>query len=63
MSDRRTLVADIESLPDQIISEVLDFVQFLKQKQLRISEECLLSEALLAQDWTRPEEDLAWRSL
>ena len=37
--------------------------EFRKKNRFRINEEALLSEAVLAEDWNRPEEDAAWAYL
>lgn len=34
-----------------------------KARKLKVGEEALLSEAVLAKDWLRPEEDRAWANL
>lgn len=40
------------------------FVMVLDEEpSLRINETALLSEAALAEDWNRPEEDAAWSHL
>jgi hypothetical protein len=38
-------------------------VTILEEDPLTISETALLSEAALAEDWNRPEEDAAWSHL
>jgi hypothetical protein len=54
----------IETLSPACVEEVVDFVEYLKQKQLRkIPETMLLSESALAKDWLSPEEDEAWANL
>ena len=68
-----TLLEQIEkqlsTLPPEKQSEVLDFIEFLQQRAnalqpaLIIAETALLSEAALAEDWMRPEEDEAWSYL
>ena len=37
--------------------------EFRKKNRFRVNEEALLSEAALAVDWSRPEEDAAWAYL
>ena len=37
--------------------------EFRKKNRFRVNEEALLSEAALAEDWIRPEEDAAWAYL
>jgi hypothetical protein len=63
MSNKELLKREIEKIPDHKIQEVLDFVQFLLEKekeQLNIS---LASEPSLRKDWEKPEEDEAWKHL
>lgn len=54
----------MENLPEFILEEVWDFLQFIKakylQEQLEVSR---LSESSLQKDWLRPEEDEAWHNL
>ena len=62
---KEQLIKEIEKTSDSTLKEVLDFLLFLKsrelqQKQLEIS---LLSEPSLAEDWLTPEEDEAWQHL
>ncbi len=63
MSSREALHNEIDDVPEQMIDEVLDFVHFLKARNLRGREAAILSEAILAQDWLRPEEEQAWSNL
>jgi hypothetical protein len=63
MNDIELLKREIEKIPEHKIQEVLDFVQFLLQKdkeQLNLS---LVSEPSLKKDWLKPEEDEAWKHL
>ncbi len=39
------------------------FVTILEEPPIRVNEAALLSEAALAGDWNRPEEDAAWSHL
>jgi hypothetical protein len=62
---KQQLIHEIEMIPESTLKEVLDFLLFIKaresqQEQLEIS---LLSEPLLAEDWSTPEEDAAWQHL
>ena len=64
MTDRAFLVKEIETLPVSCLSEVVDFVAWIKHRKLsQIPETMLLSEAALSKDWDTPEEDEAWASL
>jgi len=65
MMDRKeTLIREVEGFTPVFLQEVLDFVQFLKDKATQDNlETALLSESALRKDWLKPEEDEAWRSL
>ena len=65
MEARKELVLrEIEDLPDVLLEEVLDYVQFLKMKLSREKLETLiLSESSLEKDWLRMEEEEAWQNL
>jgi hypothetical protein len=61
MSSKQVLVNEIESLPPNIIDEILHYALFLKLHNTKaISDITLASERSLAKDWLLPEEDLAW---
>lgn len=65
ISVKEQLIEEIEKTSDSTLQEVLDFLLFIKsrelqQEQLDIS---LLSEPSLAEDWLTPEEDEAWQHL
>jgi hypothetical protein len=46
------------------VAEVLDYLQYLKTNhQQGMMETALLSEAILAEDWLKPEEEAAWQNL
>lgn len=58
------LSLEINQLPHEYLTEVLDFIRFLKQK--RRTEKfniTIASESFLKNDWLLPEEDEAWRDL
>ncbi|HEV2846006.1 MAG TPA: DUF2281 domain-containing protein [Thermoanaerobaculia bacterium] len=58
------LINEIQQTPEPLLGEILDFVQFLKNKLIRPGfETALASEPILGKDWLRPEEDEAWRGL
>jgi len=61
---RDVLLREIEETPDELLEEVLDFIQFLKhRKNSEKFEITLASESALKKDWLRPEEDEAWQHL
>jgi len=64
MISRSALLKEIETLPANCISEVIDFVAWIKHHKLsQIPETMLLSESALSKDWNTPEEDEAWANL
>jgi len=64
MSTRELLINEIEEVPEPLLSEVLDFVHFLKAKVVREKLDiAIMSESSLYKDWLKPEEDEAWRNL
>lgn len=64
MTDRKAVVRDLEDMPEGLLSEVHDFIRFLKRRAGRPKREtALLSEPALGKDWLRPEEDEAWQDL
>jgi hypothetical protein len=64
MINRAVLLQEIETLPEACVSEVVDFVAWIKQRKIsRIPETMLLSEASLSKEWDTPEEDEAWALL
>ena len=64
MINRAVLLQEIETLPTACLDEVVNFVAWIKRRELsQIPETMLLSEAALSKDWDTPEEDEAWASL
>jgi len=64
MTKKEQLLHEIEELPDSVVDEVMEFVQFLKQKRgTASSETMLLSEDSLKKDWLNDAEDEAWKHL
>jgi len=64
LNKKEILLNEIEQVPEYILEEVLDFVQFLKskksQEKMHLS---IASESSLKKDWLKPEEDEAWQNL
>jgi len=62
-----TLIAELESVPEETRREVLDFLAFLKSRNAASSssgESFLpLAQTAWAEDWSSPEEDEAWKDL
>ncbi len=64
MSTKELLINEIEDAPEPLLSEVLDFVHFLKAKTIREKLDItIMSESSLEKDWLKPEEDAAWQNL
>jgi len=64
MTNRAVLLREIETLPAHCVGEVVDFVEWIKHRNLsQIPETMLLSETVLSKDWNTPEEDEAWANL
>ena len=64
MTSKDMLLKEIDTLPVSCLGEVVDFVGYIKQKQLKaVPETMRLSESALARDWESPEEDAAWAHL
>ncbi|MBD2293335.1 DUF2281 domain-containing protein [Anabaena sphaerica FACHB-251] len=65
MTIKEQITQELEKLPEPVLQEVLDFVQFLqtKHQQNNMLEITLMSESSLQKDWLKPEEDAAWQNL
>ena len=65
ISVKEQLLREIQKTPDSMLKEVLDFLLFIKTKELQQEqlEISLLSEPSLAEEWLTPEEDEAWQHL
>jgi hypothetical protein len=64
MNIRERVLKETENTSDLVLSEVLDYLQYLKAKHhQQMSETALLSESVLQKDWLKPEEEAAWQDL
>ena len=64
MTTKEALLQELEKVPEPLLDEVLDFVQFLRQRIVSTGRDAALaSESSLKKDWLTPEEDAAWRDL
>ncbi|MBW4550006.1 MAG: DUF2281 domain-containing protein [Aphanocapsa sp. GSE-SYN-MK-11-07L] len=64
MTSKELVIQELEKIPENLLTEVLDFIQFLTQKYLKEKLEThLLSESALGKDWLTAEEDQAWQDL
>ena len=60
MSKKDILLKEIEQVPEPYLDEVLDFIRFLKTKNVKEKMQLTIaSETSLAKDWLKPEEDVA----
>ena len=64
MEVKELILKEIEKIPEQYLTEILDFIRFLETKALeeRMGT-AIVSEASLKKDWLKPEEDEAWQDL
>ena len=64
MNAKELLLKEVENIPEFILEEVWNFLQFLKLKYNKDKlEASLLSESSLEKDWLKFEEDEAWQNL
>ncbi|MEK0182999.1 MAG: hypothetical protein P2A85_09885 [Microcoleus anatoxicus] len=64
MNAKELLLKEVENIPEFILEEVWNFLQFLKSKYNKDKlEASLLSESSLEKDWLKLEEDEAWQNL
>ncbi len=65
MNSKEQIIQQIEYIPEPLLNEVLNFIQFLKYKHLSQEklETALLSEYSLQKDWLTPVEDEEWKLL
>jgi hypothetical protein len=62
MSTREALSEEIKKIPEGLLKELYDYLQFLKLKADKLDTH-LASEDVLSRDWNSPEEDEAWKNL
>jgi len=63
MDLKEAIRKEIETAPESLLGEILDFVRFLKVTKAETMEAAIMSEPSLGRDWLRPEEDEAWQDL
>jgi hypothetical protein len=64
MTKKEAFLDELDHVPESIIDEVLDYIRFLKSKNVHeYSETTLLNETSLKKDWLKPKEDEAWKDL
>ncbi|MBD2564217.1 DUF2281 domain-containing protein [Nostoc linckia FACHB-391] len=62
---KEQITQELDKLPEPLLQEILDFVQFLqvKYQKDKVLEITIMSETSLQKDWLSPEEDAAWQDL
>jgi len=64
VSKKDTIIAELNKVPEKFLDEILDYINFLKEKSFKQKlETALMSESSLKKDWLQPEEDDAWQDL
>lgn len=64
MSSKELIIRTLNNVPEHLLGEVLDFIQFLIEKHFQETIEThILSESTLGKDWLSAEEDRAWQDL
>ncbi|MEW6669802.1 MAG: DUF2281 domain-containing protein [Thermodesulfobacteriota bacterium] len=64
MSNLEAIEERLKELPPEELAVVYDFVSYLAEGCTKSALETMIaSEAVLAGDWNRPEEDEAWADL
>lgn len=64
MPSRVELIREIETVPEPLLDEVMDFIQFVKAKSMREGiYTAIASESSLKKDWLCAEEDKEWDDL
>jgi hypothetical protein len=64
MNKIEILINEVAQFPEDMIDDILLFIQFIKERAIvKKLETLILSEKTLSKDWLRPEEDEAWQDL
>lgn len=64
MNKKQILLHEIEDLSEPCLERTLEFVRLMKTDAGKERfETALASESSLSKDWSRPEEDEAWKDL
>ena len=61
MINKKELLNELNNLPQNVVEEVYDFVQYLKHKEKNTT--LYISESSLKKDWLDPQEDEVWKNL
>jgi len=66
---KRKIIDELNEIPETFISDILEFIHYLKFKQgvVMAKEDAILtalaSEKSLSKDWLKKEEEEAWKNL
>ena len=64
MEVKELILKEIERVPEEYLTEILDFIRFLEARALEEGiGTAIASETSLKKDWLRREENEAWRDL
>jgi hypothetical protein len=64
MTAKEALLKEIETAPEPLLREVLAFLRLLEARDVPPGlQTAIASEPLLAREWSKPEEDAAWKDL
>jgi hypothetical protein len=64
MTAKEAILKAVEELPEECLDDLADYAERLRGTAVsHATATALASEAVLAKDWLRPEEDEAWRDL
>jgi hypothetical protein len=64
MPNRAVVIHEIETVPEPLLAEIMDFIGFVKAKAIREGiYTAIASESSLKKDWLCAEEDEAWGNL
>ena len=61
MINKENFLNELQDLPQNVVQEIYDFLQYLKHKEKNSI--LNISESSLKKDWLTPEEDEAWKDL
>ena len=64
MATNSVLMREMETVPEQLVDEIIDFIRFVKSRAIKEGVyTAIASESSLKKDWLCAEEDEAWADL
>lgn len=64
MIQKETVINEIDTIPQYLLGEVLDFIKYLKEKSIKENMEFShIAESSFGKDWLTAEEDREWENL